>query len=251
MHYMFYGCNSLISLNINNFDTSSVTSFACMFNGLSSLISLNIKSFSTSLLENDNSNMFDNINNNLILCFNETTLSQGIKDQLTQFINNCTDDCFINRVHKIIDTKYQCIDDCSKDNIYGFEYDNICYDKCPNGTHSSLENKHKCVENFICNNYYNYNYTGCLDEIPLGYYLNNSILKTIDKCDIKCSNCSLESMLNDLCISCNINESYYPKYNDSSNNNSFINCYNYEFERYYLDKEEKIYKSCYYLCKNC
>ena len=110
--------------------------------------------------------------------------------------------------------------------IYKFEYNNICYNSCPNGTHNSSYNNYICENDFICEKYYNYNNTECIDEIPEGYYLNNSNLKTIDKCDIKCGNCSLESVNYNLCISCNINNNYYPIFNDSLNNNSFINCYN-------------------------
>ena len=108
-----------------------------------------------------------------------------------------------------------------------------------------------CEDNLICDNYYNFDLTECLDNIPLGYYLNNSVLKTIDKCNIKCLNCTVDSNKNDLCISCNINESYYQKYNDSFNNNSFINCYKEDIENYYLDKNNEIFMPCYSICKSC
>ena len=82
-------------------------------------------------------------------------------------------------------------------------------------------------------------------------YLNDSSLRTIDKCNIKCLNCTFESNEIDLCVSCNINESYYPKYNDNSNKNSFINCYNGSIENYYLNDKNGIYMPCYSLCKTC
>ena len=56
--------------------------------------------------------------------------------------------------------------------------------------------------------------------------MNDSNAKTLDKCLIKCNNCTCESMAKNLCITCNITDNYYPKYNDSSNVESFINCYN-------------------------
>ena len=45
---MFEKCISLISLNLNNFDTSSVTTMDGMFQQCSSLISLDLSSFNTS-----------------------------------------------------------------------------------------------------------------------------------------------------------------------------------------------------------
>ena len=63
----------------------------------------------------------------------------------------------------------------------------------------------------------------------------------------KCSDYSIESLIEDLCISC-IN-TYYPKYNDTINNpNSFIKCYN-SIKGYYLDNN--IFKKCYKTCESC
>ena len=151
---------------------------------------------------------------------------------------------------KIIMEKKECTNNCVNDDIYKYELNNSCYDSCPNGTHISLENEYLCEIDLICEKYYNYNLTGCIDYIPEGYYLDNIQKKTIEKCDIKCKNCTKESMLNNLCISCNHMENYHEKYNDSSNNNSFINCYNNP-EAYYFDSINKIYKSCYSTCKSC
>lgn len=47
MGWMFHGCSSLTSLDLGGFDTSSVTSMQGMFYGCSSLTSLNISSFDT------------------------------------------------------------------------------------------------------------------------------------------------------------------------------------------------------------
>ena len=37
------------------------------------------------------------------------------------------------------------------------------------------------------------------DNIPEGYYLNDSNAQTIDKCNIKCKDCNLDSSKNNLC----------------------------------------------------
>ena len=93
--------------------------------------------------------------------------------------------------------------------------------------------------------------TKCFDNILEGYYLNDSDSKILLKCHIKCLNCSLESNLNNLCISCNTENNYYPKLNDNMNNNSFINCYDKIPEGFFLNKKNKIYESCYPTCKEC
>ena len=45
----------------------------------------------------------------------------------------CTENCS-GTYDKVIIEKKKCIDNCHKDNIYKYEYDKICYEKCPNGT---------------------------------------------------------------------------------------------------------------------
>ena len=47
MSYMFAGCSSLKELNLNNFNTNSVTNMRSMFNGCSSLKELNLNNFNT------------------------------------------------------------------------------------------------------------------------------------------------------------------------------------------------------------
>ena len=44
---MFYGCNSIISLNLNHFDMSNIKNISRMFYGCSSLNSLDISNFNT------------------------------------------------------------------------------------------------------------------------------------------------------------------------------------------------------------
>ena len=63
-------------------------------------------------------------------------------------------------------------------------------------------------------------------------------------CDIKCDSCSLESVRNNLCISCN--EGYYPIYNLLS---EFKNCTRSP-EGFYLDND-LFYKPCFNSCKKC
>ena len=156
----------------------------------------------------------------------------------------------------------------------------------------------------ICDIYYNFEQNECIEILPDGYFVNDSSLKTIDKCDpqcktcdkkiyfypynpnckscyegkylnlgycqstclygffidtfnnkickceydIKCLECTVESISNSLCISCNNENGYFPKYENNSNINNYINCYK-EPEGYFLKKET--YYQCFKTCKNC
>ena len=51
MDNMFNGCESLTSLDLSNFNTSSVENMENMFNGCKSLTSLDLSNFNTSLVE--------------------------------------------------------------------------------------------------------------------------------------------------------------------------------------------------------
>jgi len=265
MENMFYQCYSLISLNLSNFNTLKVTNMDCMFtychsllildlinfdmtnvikmNELfrecKSLISLKINNFYVSTIAEIN-DIFKDCNNLLVYCFNN--ISDRISGQLINYKNNnCSHLCF-SQFKKIDFEKKECVNYLQTNK---FDYNNICYNSCPNGTHLSYNynNNHLCEEDLICEKYYNYNQTDCLYDIPDGYFLNNSILKTIDKCNIKCKKCTLESMMYNACISCDIDNYYYPKFNNS-NNNSFIDCYNFNTisDGYFLDKNDNSFK---------
>ena len=219
MDGLFKHCVSLISLNLINFNITKICSY---------------------------SDMFYEVNNNLVYCINNES-GLIIESQLSNFKKNCSDFCFQNSSKLILD-KNICIDDCEKDNIYKFEYNNICYSSCPYETHMASYNNNICKKDLIFYKYHDYNSTDCLDDIPEGYYLNNSDLKLIDKCNIKCGICSLESELNNLCITCNFKNDYYPKFNNISNSNYFIDCYN-DLEGYYLYNNS--FYQCYETCKKC
>ena len=106
-------------------------------------------------------------------------------------------------INKLIIERSECIDDCSKNNIYKYEYNNSCFKSCSEvSEYLGLKGNYEI--------YYNYNKTKCIDEIPDGYYLNDTNEKTIDKCNIKCKTCNKDSNINNLCLSCSIQNNYYP-----------------------------------------
>ena len=96
--------------------------------------------------------------------------------------------------------------------------------------------------NCMCINFYNQNKTGCINKIPNGYYNDDIDARTIKKCPEKCGTCSYESIItyNNLCVTCNIDEEYYPKLDDSNNKETFIECYKGEQESFYLDTNFEI-----------
>ena len=202
LDFMFYNCENLQYLNISNFDISSVVSMNSVFFGCKSLKILNILSFTenSSLILNET---FTNINE-LIYCIKDISKADKIYQELStkNTINNCSNICFSINSKYIID-KNKCIKNCSEESDYKYEYKNSCYQSC--------------------NNYYSYNQKECIDEIPEGYYLNDSLSKTIDKCPVKCKACSNNSMEYDYCISCNDN--YFPVIVEEENLKKYLNCY--------------------------
>ena len=171
-------------------------------------------------------------------------------DQLGEYHCSPNDEC-ISDFPKKIKEKKRCVNNCINDDYYKLEYNSVCYNICPEGTKISEDNPNECEGYLICDKFFNYEHTECLDIIPVGYFCNDTEAKTIDKCNNKCNRCSKESYENNLCISCNTNEGFYPKEKDISNKYDFMNCYNSLPEGYYLDTIEKIYKLCYKTCKKC
>ena len=115
--------------------------------------------------------------------------------------------------NKIVQDTGECVTDCNKTS-FKYQYRGKCYNTCPDNTTDI---------NYIC-------------------YSNNVIEK--------CEKYSIYSDYEDLCIKCKDN--YYPMLNDKSNKNGFINCYkNNSLEKYYLDNDDLIFKSCYKSCKTC
>ena len=155
-HGIFKLCSSLLSVKIDNFVTTSCNNFNHMFNGCSSLISLKLDHFDTSST-NYIYNMFDDFNINSIVCINEETqplIIDPLKYLNPNINNNCNNICFTQTNTKIIKEKNICISECSNDNDYEYEFENLCYEKCPNNTHISSYNDHLCEIDILTDNPY-------------------------------------------------------------------------------------------------
>ena len=195
MRVTFHNCASLISLDLSNFNTNLVTDMEAMFGKCSSLIYLNILSFK----KNENNFMdyiFYEINPSLISCSNSDFSEPNIN-------NDCENICF-KKPSKVILKEKKCTNDCSSAIGNQYEYNNICYEKCPDNTHKSLKNEYLCEKDLNCellNKYYSYDKSTCIDEIPLGYFNNDTIYNTIDKCHQDCKTC--DKIYNEYSSNCN------------------------------------------------
>ena len=133
--------------------------------------------------------------------------------------NNCP-----NGFNKLIKNKTQCINDCRKDDIFQYEYNNSCHHKCPNNTYI-LED----IDDYKC---FDYN--------PVGYYLDK-INEVYKKCYETCSMCNNggnKTIHN--CLECKDN---YIFYNNSKNIN---NCYKKCEQFHYFDESNE-----YHCTKTC
>ena len=90
------------------------------------------------------------------------------------------DKCF-NRDVKLIVEKKECIDYCRLDTEYPYEYNNLCYNNCPENTHKSSRDEYLCEDDLVCEKYYNLDKSECIDEILEGYYLKDYQQKIVDK----------------------------------------------------------------------
>ena len=267
MWNMFKGDSSLLSLNLSSFDTSQVTDMESMFDGCSSLISLDISNFRTSKVyymnkmfrncskleylnfrnintnsigrmeqmfyqcrslrylnlynitrEYSTSEMFSGVANNFIYCINSFSNIPNIKSYLNELFaqNSCSNKCFLSYEYNI----QLC---CGN-----YIYNSNCVSSCPKRTYLSNKN---CID-LKCQNYYSYNQDKCIDEIPEGYFLNDTSLKTIDKCHSDCKTCNrLNTSTNSFCTTCKSSKYFY-----------LGNCYTICPKGSYFDEENSMNK---------
>ena len=279
---MFHGCSSLISLDLSSFDISLVTTTYHMFMDCTSLKFVNLYSFvEKNLTATDD--MFAGVPNDLIYCLNGQKAPK-IKLALQSLVqtNYSPLNCFENDEEIKIDKNIYNLKCVNNKGQYIYNYNNNCVMLCPAGAYYNEENTEcinyipdgyflkneqirllgKCHKNCkTCNKEGTNNKNNCLTCDSTKYYdlgnctsscvngpLSETSSKKTCKCsyNVKCKECSIESIIYDLCVSCN--QGYYKKYNDDSNINSFINCYKNP-NGYYL--EENIYKPCYSTCMLC
>ena len=192
-----------------------------MFHGCKNLEYINLKNFDGTQLDNNYNcyrDVFTDVPDNIVILTNNNIniLGNFVIPQLDNInchtkMNNYNN--WKSKQQKIIYINGNCIDKCSKDSIYQYEYNGKCYDNCTNG--------------FI------------IDETN----------EKICKCELdKCLHFPTVALQLGLCTECN--ENYYKKENDETNMGEYINCYKIE-EGYYLDLNDSLIKKCYKSCHIC
>ena len=207
MESMFEGCTNLISLSLSHFNTSKVQYMNKMFKDCTSLTSINFKNINTdslgtmhqmfyncekleylnlySITEKGQSylEMFTGTSNNFQFCIKENENIPNIFQVLLNITNStrdCTKNCYGVKRIDIPEKKLCCP---------FFRYKDKCYNNCPRKT--KVINKANICEDFNCTNeaqYYNFEQSDCTNNIK-GFYVNDSISKTIDKCHEDCLEC--------------------------------------------------------------
>ena len=231
MSYMFNGCKKLKYLDISNFTPSNITTIHSMFSEMNSLIYLNIPSF-----EINNQTITDSsinlVSNNLKVCSNEYNMKKYLSEN-TNIINNCSDVCFQNNI-KIDLLRKECVKSC-KDNDYIYEWNNICYNECPDGTHIILKNE--INKNNIFNEFNDY-VAICLDKNPEGYFLDKDGF--YKQCFKNCEYCY--GFGNETIHNCKKCKSNFLFISDSLYK---TNCYEKCENSYYFNEKNE------YICSNC
>ena len=116
--------------------------------------------------------------------------------------------------NKLIINKSKCIDECKNDESYKYEYNNNCYQECPNGTYI-LEKKQD---------------NKCYDQAIEGYYLNLD-KKIFEECYTTCKTCIIGGdKTNNNCSRCKEEFMLY------KNNMNISNCYEKCDYYYYFDE---------------
>ena len=166
MDSMFRECNKLVSVDISNLNSNSLSILTYLFEGCANLEYINMSNF----IENSNadvSNIFDNVPDNIVYCINDEAAVPKIMSELSKkkyAINDCSKN-WKSKKKKIIEENGIYVDNCYYNDIYYYEYKYICYRNCPNGTKMLNDKEYLCI-------------IDCPDELP---YQQNE--ECVDKCN--------------------------------------------------------------------
>ena len=207
MEKMFQGCSNLISLNLSNFNTSSVTTMECMFYRCSNLISLDLSYFDTSRVSNMNQ-MFYQCSN--LISLNLFNIDASSVTSMNSMFGYCTNLEYINLINAKINQ-----------NIMSFL------------TLSNYEAKLSiCTENNIWPKIFSFEYSQYVNCINNMFYFNNNENEPIIKCyknnidtDNPCKMCgnnyfNNRGIIDNSYVNCYINDTSYQVPIDTSINNT-------------------------------
>jgi surface protein len=239
MNRMFLNCNSLRSINFFNFDTSLVISMGDLFVNCYSLSSLDLSHFNTSKVEKMSS-MF--LNCQSITSLDLSNFDTGNVDYMFNMFSGCTKLNFLDLSNFNTSknpTWEHMLSNC--DSLVYINLKNAIIKKSEILAQFPNLNSHELT---ICSNMDNLVNHFKMDKTII---CNNSIFN--DEKEYRCRITHSTILYNK--YSCQIcGESYFSKYNNLNDNNSYINCYNAP-ESYFFDENDFLYKSCYITCKTC
>ena len=247
MESMFEGCSNLISLNLTHFITVNVQYMNKMFFNCINLREIYMPYLTTESLSTMYKMFYNCINLNYINIYSLTETGQSLVEMLegaSKSFELCVKEKEnIPNIFPVISKEKTIKRDCSE-YCYGenkgrvdisskkyccpkYKYNDNCYDKCPSRTRDETGNKNCTI--FNCPYHYNYNQDSCStnETIPDGYYINDTIIKTIDKCHEDCKTCDKKATnISTNCLTCNNNKSFYflgNCYNDCPNGDYYDN----------------------------
>ena len=202
MWFLFDGCSSLTSLDLSSFDTSKVTDFDVIFHNMLSLTYIKLNFNLNSMVYKYNTL---NGTNNFQYCIideSKMTFFYDLIRTLKNTTRDCSTKCYPDSRILNKNTNQCILFDCSKNLTHNYIYNGKCYKQCPPKTYLE-SNINKLCKDLYCENYYNYYQTDCINEIPEGFYLNDSNQRTIDKCHSDCRECYGKATNNNTnCKSC-------------------------------------------------
>ena len=143
-------------------------------------------------------NIFEGLPQNVVYCIHDVDTKNYLLGP--DKISFCSDDCFKEHNLKIDINDEKCLESCFNSSHNKYEYNNICYNKCPNGT---LNYNNLCLD-LNCAILSQYSIE-CSGDEPSGYYydINEEIYK---KCHDNCKTCLGEGdELNNNCSECKHN----------------------------------------------
>ena len=259
MEGMLSGCISLIYLNMRSVVIHDKIDTDYIFSGCSEkLILCCEKEYESKLIKNKN------IKNNCSdICFSDT------KKVITEF-NKCVEDCNTDNSEYKYEYNNKCYKECpngtilsSSDEFLCIKADCVYYDidktecfkKIPEGYYI-YDEKEKIIDKChqkcktcnkkgdddnnnctTCKNGYFFEEGNCVKECTYNSYIddNGNNICTCSS-NIKCKECSEESLKNDLCISCNNERGFYSIHSENLDD-KFKDCYNNLIGHYLLDNE--------------
>ena len=243
LSWIFKYCSKLVSLDLSNFITSKVKDMSQMFNGCSSLTILNLSNFDTSQVTEMN-NLFQGCSGLTSLNLSNFNFSKVY--YISDVFNGCINMEYINlkNYNEKLLTRYDRVFHNVPDNIV------ICLNKSNNISILLSQIPNKNCYNIDCSdNWKSKKKINELNNICINNCQKINIYENDELCYENCPN-GITNLNYDLCTKSN-NDNYYPLENDPLNiGKNYIICYK-DIKGYYIDKNNSLYKKCYYTCETC